>query len=214
VTFERRDPEDPDTPGEPSAADIDAAFAQIIAGWDNEGRSRWSDSSTGTDPVPGHRDQDPADPPGDARTGADLTDPPTEELPAARFDRPADAHRPADFPDFPGYPDDIDPADLDDAAHARTHGQPEPDDDYDDADDHFVPPEPPPVPRPQPATIGAAVLFLLGIVLLVAPWAIGFSSQYGLPLGLLAITGSLVWLGSRLRQGPPPDSGWDDGARL
>lgn len=273
MTFERRDPDDPDTPGEPSAADIDAAFAQIIAGWDNEGRSRWSagpdpDTTTNPDADPdttGHPDTTGDSPTGGSVAGGapdqpgshggpgttgpqgssgphgrsgttgrsgspgqsglfgpsdgDAADPPTEELPAARFGpaagSPVGSGKPADFPDFPDYPDDIDPADLDAAAHARTHGPPADDpDDNDDAEDHYVPPEPPPFPRPQPATVGAAALFLLGVVLLVAPWVIGFSSQYGLPLGLLSITGSLVWLGSRLRQGPPPDSGWHDGAQL
>jgi hypothetical protein len=84
----------------------------------------------------------------------------------------------------------------------------------DEDDDHFVPPEPPPLPRPQPATVGALLLIALGIVLLAIPSMIGFSEQYGLPLGLLSITGAIVWLVARLRQGPPTDSGWDDGAQV
>jgi hypothetical protein len=84
----------------------------------------------------------------------------------------------------------------------------------DEDDDHFVPPEPPPLPRPRPATIGAVLLIALGIVLLAVPSMIGFSEQYGLPLGLLSITGAIVWLVARLRQGPPTDSGWDDGAQI
>jgi hypothetical protein len=84
----------------------------------------------------------------------------------------------------------------------------------DEDDDHFVPPEPPPLPRPQPATVGAVLLIALGIVLLAIPSMIGFSEQYGLPLGLLSITGAIVWLAARLRRGPPTDSGWDDGAQV
>lgn len=171
MTYERRDPDDPDAPGEPTASDVDAAFAQIVAGWDSEGRSRW---------------------PGDDSA-------PTEEFPAARGEPVVMGHVSPTAPAAPsGVPDET-PLD---------------DDDYDDPDDHFVPPEPPPLPRPQPATLGAAALFLVGIILLTVPWLLGFSSQYGLPLGLLSITGAIVWLVARLRQGPPTDSGWDDGAQL
>lgn len=170
MTPDRRDPDDPDTPGEPTAADIDAAFAQIIAGWEADERSRW----------PG---DDPA------------AEPPTPELAVAHQDGSAQDTA------APGDPTDA-PADLDDP------------DDLDNLDDHFVPPDPPPLPRPHPTALGAGALFLLGLVLLTVPWIIGFSAQYGLPLGLLSITGSLVWLGTLLRQGPPTDSGWDDGAQV
>jgi len=147
VTPDRRDPDDPDFRGEPTASDVEAAFAQIVAGWD-EAPPQWPDDSA-----------------------------PTEEIPTT----PA--------PEEPAPPVDED-------------------------DDHFVPPEPPPLPRPQPATIGAVLLFALGVVLLAIPNMIGFSEQYGLPLGLLSITGAIVWLVARLRHGPPTDSGWDDGAQL
>jgi hypothetical protein len=86
-------------------------------------------------------------------------------------------------------------------------------DDQDD-EDHFQPPEPPPLPRPQPATVGALLLFVLGIVLIAVPGLIGFSAQYGLPLGLLSIAGAITWLAARLRPGPPADPGDDDGAQV
>lgn len=85
---------------------------------------------------------------------------------------------------------------------------------FDEDDDHYVPPDPPPFPRPQPATVGALVLVVIGIVLIATPGVLGFSEQYGLPLGLLSITGAIVWLVACLRQGPPTDSGWDDGAQV
>jgi hypothetical protein len=150
---ERRDPDE---------SDVDAAFAQIIAGWEDEAKPQW----------PAEEDV----------AVEDAT--PTEELPAAQLSPAAQE------------PEEEEPAVV-------------------DADeDHFVPPEPPPLPRPQPATVGAVGLFLLGIVLLAIPNMIGFSEQYGLPLGLLSITGAIVWLAARLRQGPPTDSGWDDGAQV
>jgi len=146
-----REPDEPDRPREPTASAVDAAFAQIVAGWDDP-PPQWPAEDTDAGP------QDPYD------------SAPTEEIPAA----------------------------------------PPPAGD----DEHFVPPEPPPLPRPRPATIGAMLLFAIGIVLLKAPHVIGFSDQYGLPLGLLSITGAIVWLVARLRQGPPTDSGWDDGAQV
>ena len=150
MSIERRDPDDADPRREPTASDIDAAFAQIVAAWQDT--PRWPDESA-----------------------------PTEEIPTAQSE--------------PAQP-------------------PAPEPPVDEDDDHYVPPEPPPLPRPQPATVGAVLLFLLGIVLLAVPNMIGFSEQYGLPLGLLSITGAIVWLVARLRQGPPTDSGWDDGAQL
>lgn len=162
---ERRDPDDPDSSGEPTASDVDLAFAQIISGWDEQARPRWPAEDADDD------DDDAREP------QQELTDDatPTEELPTAPAGQWAAV---------------------------------------DEEDDHFTPPEPPPFPRPQPATLGAVGLFLLGVLFLAAPGVIGFSEHYGLPLGLLSITGAIVWLAARLRQGPPTDSGWDDGAQV
>jgi hypothetical protein len=81
-------------------------------------------------------------------------------------------------------------------------------------DDHFVPPEPPPLPALRPGTIAALVLMAVGVVLLVAPGLFGLQSRIGTPLSLVALCGGVGWLILRLRHGPPPDSGWDDGAQL
>ena len=82
------------------------------------------------------------------------------------------------------------------------------------ADDHFVPPDPPPLPPLRPATLGALALFCLGALLLIAPNVLGLASSTGTPLALLAISGGIGWLVLRMRKGPPPDSGWDDGAQV
>ena len=188
MSYERRDPDEPDRHGEPTASDVDAAFAQIVARW-NEDPPQWPAGHPVDDPAYGGR---PAGGygggPGGGSSGGSgggssgglegafdpaLEAAPTEEIPTQSFAGPLD-----------------------------------------DDDDHYVPPEPPPLPRPQPATVGAVLLFALGIVLLVSPGLVGMSDQYGLPLGMLSITGAIVWLVARLRKGPPTDSGWDDGARL
>ena len=69
----------------------------------------------------------------------------------------------------------------------------------DDAEDeHFVPPEPPPLPRiGAPAVVGLGLLGL-GLLLLVAPWWIGVSETFAIPLGLLALASGLGWLVLRL----------------
>lgn len=176
MSYERRDPDDPDR-REPTASDVDAAFAQIVAQW--ETRPEW-----------------PADDPGRDDLGLDGA--PTEEIPPVR----PGAH-PMVHPAQPVHPaKPIEPSD--------SAGSPEAADD----DDHFVPPDPPPLPRPQPATVGAGLLFVFGIAVMSIPGTLGLSEQYGLLVGLLCITGAIVWLVARLRQGPPTDSGWDDGAQL
>jgi hypothetical protein len=83
------------------------------------------------------------------------------------------------------------------------------DDSYDPADeDHFDPPPPPPLPRLRRATLGAIAVIAFGLLILVTN-VDGGSLRI---LGVLAVLGgaaSLVW---NMRQGPPTDSGWDDGA--
>jgi hypothetical protein len=193
VSYERRDPDDPDRHGEPTASDVDAAFALIIARWD-EDRPAW--------PAEHPVEDGASDTASDSASGtASDSAPDAASLDAASLDAASvDAAS-------------VDAASVDAASTEEipTQSVAEP---VDDDDDHYVPPEPPPLPRPQPATVGAVLLFALGIVLLAFPNVIGLSDQYGLPLGLLAITGAIVWLVARLRQGPPTDSGWDDGAQL
>jgi hypothetical protein len=85
----------------------------------------------------------------------------------------------------------------------------------DDGDDHYVPPEPPPLPKlGAPAVVGLGLLGL-GLLLLIAPWWIGVSETFAIPLGLLALASGLGWLVLRLWPAPPPTGdgdGEDDGA--
>lgn len=83
-----------------------------------------------------------------------------------------------------------------------------------DDEDHYVPPEPPPFPVLRASTIAALGLFVLGIVLLVAPGLFGLQSRIGTPLSLVALCAGVGWLILRMRNTPPPDSGWDDGAQV
>lgn len=81
-------------------------------------------------------------------------------------------------------------------------------------EEHFVPPEPPPLPRLRPGTVFGIVLLAIGIFLLAGPNLIGLAPRVATPLALISMAAGIGWLVLRMRQGPPPDSGWDDGAQL
>jgi hypothetical protein len=90
---------------------------------------------------------------------------------------------------------------------------PEPDLDLDElaeegADAHFDPPPPPPLPRFRPVTLAAIASILLGLAIIATDFD-GGSLTF---LGVVAIVGGVVSLIYHMRQGPPTDSGWDDGA--
>jgi hypothetical protein len=81
--------------------------------------------------------------------------------------------------------------------------------------DHFVPPEPPPLPRIGPPALVGFALLLLGLALVTVPGLVGVSDLYGLPLGLLALAAGLGWLVLRMWPAPPDERDEDDdGAQL
>ncbi|MFC4943455.1 hypothetical protein [Pseudonocardia sp. GCM10023141] len=84
-------------------------------------------------------------------------------------------------------------------------------------DEHFVPPEPPPLPRLGPPAFVGIGLLVLGLVLIISPGWVGVAPIYGLPLGLLGLAAGLGWLVLRLWPDSPesiePDED-DDGAVL
>lgn len=158
-----------------------------------------------------------------------MTVPPPEppsggEPPARRSSEPTDSEVDASFAALvagwgdvgPAWPQVPEPEPV--VTPAPPPQQPEPvvdlGPDANEDEGHFEPPEPPPVPSLHRATVGAIVLIAIGVFLLLAPGVIGLAGSTGYTLGLLSITGGLAWLLSRLRPGPPHDSGWDDGAQL
>jgi hypothetical protein len=79
-------------------------------------------------------------------------------------------------------------------------------------EDHFVPGEPPPLPRLAAPILVGLVLLALGLALVTVPTMIGVPSVYGLPLGLVALAAGLGWLVLRLWPDPadaPPPIGHD-----
>jgi len=70
---------------------------------------------------------------------------------------------------------------------------------YNSDDDHFTPPEPPPLPRLRPATLGAVLLMLAGLTLIVFPTLLVIDTQLTMVVGLMLLTGGAVTLVSKLR---------------
>jgi hypothetical protein len=85
--------------------------------------------------------------------------------------------------------------------------------DPDDASEegHYVPPEPPPLPRLRAGTIVAVLVGIGGLLVLMAPTVLGLAPRVALPAGVLAVAGSITALVLRMRRGPPGD---DDGAQV
>jgi hypothetical protein len=75
-------------------------------------------------------------------------------------------------------------------------------------DDHFVPPPPPPFPRLHRKTVAAIAAIVVGLVILATNLDDGTFTV----LAVIAILGGLASLVWRMHDGPPTDSGWDDGA--
>jgi hypothetical protein len=175
-------------------------FDDIVAAWQREGDvpqwpedGRWpgdsparSDERLAGDDHPAVVDHAPVDEP-PLVSGRALFEDPT-----ARDDRPVlDGAAPA------GTPDTAVPADdrlSDGGASGRLSGSAA--DPL--ADEHFVPPEPPPIPRLGPPILVGLTLIVLGLVLVTFPGWVGVPQVYGLPLGLVAIAAGLGWLVLRL----------------
>ena len=98
--------------------------------------------------------------------------------------------------------EDVEPSDpADESADAGEPGDPA-------DDEHFVPPPPPPFPRLHRKTVAAIASIAVGLVILATNFGDG-SFTWLAVLAILAGLASLVW---RMHDGPPTDSGWDDGA--
>lgn len=81
--------------------------------------------------------------------------------------------------------------------------------------EHFVPPEPPPMPRPKRRTVGALALIVMGLVLVVFPALLPASFELITVLGALLILGGGALLATGIRRHhADPGDGWDDGSRV
>lgn len=82
-----------------------------------------------------------------------------------------------------------------------------------DDDDHFVPPEPPPMPRLDPVTKGAWVALFGGpaylLIAVMLNWQVASWAAF---TAVAAFVGGFATLVVRMGDRPPRDSGPDDGA--
>lgn len=75
-------------------------------------------------------------------------------------------------------------------------------------DDHYVPPQPPPLPKLRTSTVGSLLTIAFGIVVLVTGFGGGDFSW----LAIAAIIGGAIALIWNVKDGPPADADGDDGA--
>ncbi len=83
-----------------------------------------------------------------------------------------------------------------------------------DDEGHFVPPEPPPLPRPRKGAFIVLLFFVIGLLLLIAPGLIGMGTTLATPLGILSLATAIALLLLRVRQGPPPGADPHNGAQV
>ena len=89
----------------------------------------------------------------------------------------------------------------------------EPAENYDDPDDHFVPPLPPPLPESHPVSRLAWAGVIGGPTFLLLISVLGISiDSWVILLAILAFCGGVATLVARMNERAPHDDGWDDGA--
>ncbi|HEX3784732.1 MAG TPA: hypothetical protein VHX38_34150 [Pseudonocardiaceae bacterium] len=158
--------------------DVDAAFAEIVAGLEEEGLGSFL---TEEEPL-----ADAGSPPAEPATGSTPAASPAPQSAAPATDSPG--WRTSD-------------TEWDWAASSD--------------EEHYVPPEPPPFPRPRAGTVVGLLLIVVGLLLLIVPTMIGLAARLGTPLGLVSLAAGIGWLVLRIRHNSPPDHGdRDDGAQL
>ncbi|RJQ88270.1 hypothetical protein [Amycolatopsis panacis] len=81
-------------------------------------------------------------------------------------------------------------------------------------DEHFEPPEPPPLPRWRKGAFVVLLFFVAGLLLLIVPNLIGVGPALATPLGILALATGIALLLLRVRQGPPPGADPSNGAQV
>lgn len=103
----------------------------------------------------------------------------------------------------------------DDAAGHDPEDDPTGQDDDEEDEGHFEPPPPPPLPKVDlPTKLAWVALFGGPAYLLVAAMASWNMEGWALFTAVAAFIGGFVALVVRMGDGPPNDSGWDDGAVL
>lgn len=170
--------------------DIDAAFADIVADWAGTDAPRW-----------------PQDPTADGlSSGIGLATPPQgqpEAHPERRDDDLFTTGPTAPGPHSPGAPPPSRSSGTRPTGPSQT---PTPPAGPDASDEHFVPPEPPPLPRIGLSSLLGLLLLVVGVVLLALPALVGGGfAGLGIVPGLLAMAAGLGWLVVGMRRSSEDD---------
>lgn len=180
--------------GKDGPEDVDATFAEIVADLRADGFGLPEDDIADT--------ADTADAAGTTGTASSASGAGAESESRRKPDRPAEPPA-VDTPPEPGW-----------RSGGTSWDATMFSDDPAGDDEHYVPPEPPPLPRPKMGAFLILLLFLCGLFLLIVPGAIGVGPTVATPLGILALATSIALLLLRVRQGPPPGADPSNGAQV
>jgi hypothetical protein len=207
--------------GDGSGGDGDeAAWLELVARYDaplaaDDGEVPWPEREDLTGPVR----VSPADAVPDSVSLPDpagLTDlppygdtPPLGEVQSFGDNQPRADDVPLPGPPFPSKPTlPVPPAGVGAGRGPRDAPIPE-----NPADDHFIPPPAPPLPKLEPVTKGAWVALFGGPLYLIIATVLGWTiSGLAAFLAVAAFVGGFAVLVLRMDSGPPKDRGPDDGA--
>lgn len=96
---------------------------------------------------------------------------------------------------------------------ARASAETAPAEEEEEEEEGYTPPPPPPLPRMSKHTLGALLTVAFGLfVLVLGPRLLGVDPDAALEVGILAIITGIGYLIWRMRDGPPEDDRPDDGA--
>jgi hypothetical protein len=184
-----------------NAAEVDAAWAEIVAGYDLTADVDRS--------APGLPRRDPT---GERAPEAD----PTRDPGPAPLTRPAETRPPeTGRPNWIRLP----PPSASRASDPEEQSLLEGLDTFgagfeDDEDEGFTPPEPPPIPRPSMPSVLAVLGIVGGLIVFLQPGLLPMSERGAMLLGFTAVVSGFATLVWRLRPGDDDDPGTDDGARV
>jgi hypothetical protein len=176
--------------GDAGAADLDAAWAGIIAGYDakvDDTAARWPAVENLPDRAPDDTDPDLGN-----QLGLDRGDPDdAADRPVPTAERPTTARQ----PDEPTLLDALD-----------TFGADLPGSD----EEGYTPPPPPPVPRPPAPVIASLLAVIGGLLAFFSPALVPIDSDVTQMVGFALLLGGVAGLIWRLRPGDEPDDEPDD----
>ena len=181
------------------AAEVDAAWAEIVAGYEL------------TADVERPR-RDPTADPGAADATSEVTQPRPEPRPETRPEPRPETSRPSwiRLPPPGATPRSADPEEPSLLDSLDTFGA-----GFEDEEEGYIPPQAPPIPRPSMPTVLAVLGIVGGLIVFLSPDLLPISERTAMLLGFTAVVSGFATLVWRLRPGDDDDENdTDDGARV